>query len=62
MTVVSAETLHLEHKRLGLRAGWEFAFRLPVTAAQFIIKSSLFVQLLGVVRLLEPKLAGILFL
>ena len=43
-------------QRAGLCAGWELEFRLPVTAAQFIIKSSLFVQSLGVIRLLEPKL------
>jgi hypothetical protein len=33
-------------QRAGLCAGWEIAFRLPVTGAQFINLSSLFVLLL----------------
>jgi hypothetical protein len=33
-----------------LCAGGEIAFRLPVTAAQFIDKSSLFILSLGIVR------------
>jgi hypothetical protein len=42
-------------QRAGLCAGVDLEFRLPVTA-QFLIKSSLFVLLLGIIHLLEPKL------
>ncbi|MGH2565113.1 MAG: hypothetical protein ACRDE5_11405, partial [Ginsengibacter sp.] len=42
-----------QRKRLGDVAAFEN--RQPVTAAKFIIKSSLFILLLGVVRLLEQK-------
>jgi hypothetical protein len=49
----SLTNIFLEHRKLGVVAVFENCQ--PVTAAKFINKSSLFILLLGVIRLLELK-------